>query len=143
MNNYHLTDIYIGMTEQFTIDMTEKNLNCFYQISGDSNPMHTDSAYARLVGYKEKIVYGMCTASLYSTLVGVYLPGKYCLFKKCEVEWPAPVYVGDVLTVKGVVKEIDEKFNTIRIYAEIRNQDMVKVSRAKLTVQINEVDFNE
>lgn len=82
----------------------------------------------------------MCTASLYSTLVGVYLPGKYCLFHKCDVEWPKPVYLGDVLTVKGKVKAIDEKTKRLTIHAEVRNQEGVKVSRAKLLVGIQEDD---
>ena len=93
-------------------------------------------------GYKGQILCGMCTASLFSTLVGVYLPGKYCLFHKCDVEWPRPVYIGDVLNIKGTVKEIDEKAKRLSIYAEVRNQDGVKVSRAKLLVGI-QGDDNE
>ncbi len=138
MNAYSLREIKVGQTEEFVVTLTEEKMSSFKELSGDINPMHTDADYARNGGFKDRIVYGMCTASFYSTLVGVYLPGKYCIFKKCEVEWPAPVYIGDTLTVKGTVKEIDEKFSTIRLYAEIRNQLGEKVSRAKLTVQIKE-----
>lgn len=78
----------------------------------------------------------MLTASFFSTLVGVYLPGKNCLFHKCEVEWPNPVYVGDELIVSGFVKEVDLKFNSIVVYGDIRNQDGKKVARAKLSVGV-------
>lgn len=44
----------------------------------------------------------------FSTLVGVYLPGEKCLFYKCEVEWTNSVYIGDILSVSGTVKEIDK-----------------------------------
>lgn len=94
-------------------------------------------------GYKDKLVYGMCTASFYSTLVGVYLPGEKCLFRKCDVEWPNPVYIGDTLTIHGEVKEKDERTNTIVIKAYIKNQDGKKVSRATLTVGVLEGNKNE
>ena len=81
----------------------------------------------------------MCTAAFYSTLVGVYLPGERCLFHRCEVEWPAPVYVGDTLSVTGTIKEIDVPFKRVVIKADIRNQDGRKVSRAKLTVGVRDV----
>ncbi len=135
MNSYLFNELYVGLNEQFSIKIDDEKQRMFMSICGDNNPMHIDDSFAIQNGYEGKIVYGMLTASLYSTLVGVYLPGKYCLFKKCDVEWPNAVYIGDELTVKGEIKEIDESFRTIRIYAEIRNQNNIKVSRAKLTVQ--------
>lgn len=54
------------------------------------------------------------------------------------MEWPAPVYIGDILTVTGTVKEVDSQFRRIVIKAEMRNQDRVKVSRAKLMVGVRE-----
>lgn len=138
MNYYRLEDISLGMKESFSVQVTEKVQAMFTELSGDVNPMHLDKDMCIMGGHKDKLVYGMATASYYSTLVGVYLPGEKCLFHKCEVEWPAPVYIGDTLTVTGVVKEIDEQFRRIHIKAFIRNQDGVKVSRAKLIVGVRE-----
>ena len=138
MNYYRLEDISLGMKESFSVQVTEKVQAMFTELSGDVNPMHLDKDMCIMGGYKDKLVYGMATASYYSTLVGVYLPGEKCLFHKCEVEWPAPVYIGDTLTVTGVVKEIDEQVRRIHIKAFIRNQDGVKVSRAKLIVGVRE-----
>lgn len=87
-------------------------------------------------GYNDKLVYGMLTASFYSKLVGVYLPGEYCLFHECDVQWPKPVYIGDVLTVVGKVIEKNEQFRRIKIKAFIKNQNGDKVSRAVLTVGV-------
>ena len=87
-------------------------------------------------GYRDRLVYGMLTASFYSRLVGVYLPGEKCLFRECDVQWPLPVYVGDRLTVVGKVKEVDERMQIIKIKAFIHNQNGEKVSRANLTVGV-------
>lgn len=138
MNDYKIKELAVGQTEQFKVTITEKMMKQFQEITGDINPLHTDGRYASKMGYGGIIVYGMCTASFYSTLVGVYIPGKYCLFQRCEVEWPAPVYLGDTLTVRGTIREVDEKNNRILLYAEIHNQNGLKVSRAKLTVGVQE-----
>lgn len=138
MNHYTLSDIKVGMKESFSVKITQEQQDMFTQLSGDVNPMHLNKNDCISGGYKDKLVYGMLTASYYSTLVGVYLPGEKCLFHGCDVEWSAPVYIGDTLTVTGTVKEIDEAFHRIHIKAFIRNQDGVKVSRAKLTVGVCE-----
>lgn len=78
----------------------------------------------------------MLTASFYSKLVGVYLPGEKCLFRQCDIQWPRPVYIGDALTVVGKVEEKDDRVHTIKIKAFIKNQKGEKVSRATLIVGV-------
>ena len=91
----------------------------------------------------DKIVYGMVQASFLSTLVGVYLPGKYCLFETVDaLYFKKPVYIGDVLTVSGkVIGKVDiseegPQRGTVSIKADIRNQNGEKVSLGKLTVGV-------
>lgn len=136
MNKYTMRDICVGIVESFTVEITKEMQDAFTKITGDINPMHIDYQYAIDNGFQQEIVYGMLTASFYSTLVGVYLPGKYCLFHECDVSFNKPVYVGDVLTVVGEVVEIHEVFNRITIKAFIKNQEGKKVSKAMLIVGI-------
>ena len=138
MNNYSLDNIYIGLKEKFEVDVNEQMMETFKNICGDINPMHRDEEYAIANGYSGRIVYGMLTASFFSTLVGVYLPGESCLFHQCDVMFPNPVYVGDHLTVCGEVKEIDKTFKRITIKAHVVNQQGKKVARAKLVAGIRE-----
>lgn len=133
MNEYKLEDIKLGMTEEFKVKITQEMQNDFRENSGDINPMHCDEAFAKEKGFEKTLVFGMLTASFFSTLVGVYLPGKNCLFQECkEIRFHSPVFVGDELTVKGEVIEIDERFKRITIKAIIRNQEQKKVCSGKL-----------
>ena len=84
MNEYKLKDIYIGMTEEFSVKITEKMQNNFRNFTGDINPIHSDKDFAKEKGFDNILVFGMLTASFFSTLVGVYLPGKNCLFQECK-----------------------------------------------------------
>lgn len=138
MNHYSMSDIAIGLEEKFSVKITEEMMKSFRDITGDINPMHTDKDECIRGGYRDRLVYGMLTASFFSTLVGVYLPGEKCLFHKCDVEWPAPVYIGDTLFIAGRIIDIDKMFNRITIKAYIRNQDGKKVARAKLIAGVRE-----
>lgn len=137
MNEYELKDLKIGMTEEFCVKMTEEMQADFRKITGDINPMHSSKEFAKQRGFSDKLVFGMLTASFFSKLVGVYLPGKNCLFQECkDIRFHSPVFVGDELTVKGEITEIDERFARIAIKATIRNQEKKKVCSAKLMVGV-------
>ena len=84
MNNYKLEDIKLNMTEEFSVTITEEMQNSFRDITGDINPMHSDDKFAKKKGFDNKLVFGMLSCSLFSKLVGVYLPGKNCLFQECK-----------------------------------------------------------
>ena len=134
MNEYKFKDLSIGQEESFLFEVTERKMKLFQELSGDNNPLHTEQQFARDHGFKNRVVYGMLSASLISTLGGVYLPGKYCLIQQVESKFLLPVFVGDILTVKGTVSELYETVQQAVIKIEIRNQKSAKVVRGKLNV---------
>lgn len=141
MNEYTYEQIEVGQNEQFERIVTGDMMEQFRSISGDINPLHCSEDYARAQGYPGRVVYGMLTASLCSTLAGVYLPGKYCLLYSVESKFRKPVFIGDTLTVSGKVSEKNDTFRTIVVKAEITNQEGVKVSKA--TLQIGFIEKSE
>ena len=138
MNTYTYAAIEEGMEESFQVTVTEQMMEAFLQITGDDNPLHTDAEYARSRKYEDKVAYGMLTASLYSRLAGVCLPGKYSLIHSMESKFLRPVYVGDMLTVSGVVKEKEEACHMLILSILVHNQKGEKV--AKGTMQIKMMD---
>ncbi len=132
MNTFRFSDMKLGLKEEFQVTVTEEMQKSFSAISGDLNPLHIDKDFARKSGYKDVVVYGMLTASFYSTLVGMYIPGKYGLFQECKVSFNKPVCINDTLKVTGEVSEINEVFKRITIKAYITNENGKKVSKAKL-----------
>ena len=132
MNSYLYEEIAVGTAESFEVVVTDGMLELFKKLSGDTNPLHTDRDYAEKKGFSDRVVYGMLTASFYSRLIGVYLPGEHCLFQELEAKFSKPVYPGDKLTVSGTVSEKNDLFKRIVIKAEIRNSDGIKVSSAKI-----------
>lgn len=137
MNTFLYADIAVGQTERFTKTINEEMMRLFRDVSGDENPLHNDSDYAKSAGYDDRVAYGMLTASLLSTLAGMYLPGKYSLIHHVECDFPAPVFVGDTLTVEGEVKEKNDLFKTLEVKITVRNQENKKVLRGKMRVGVS------
>ena len=130
MNHYRLADLTPGVTESFTVTITEEMMAQFYAITGDNSPIHMDADYAAGRGYPGRVVYGMLGASFLSTLAGVYLPGEHCLLHGVDLKFAKPIFIGDTLTVTGVVDDVNDTFREITIKASIVNQDGKKVTRA-------------
>ena len=130
MNHYRLADLTPGVTESFTVTITEEMMAQFYAITGDNSPIHMDADYAAGRGNPGRVVYGMLGASFLSTLAGVYLPGEHCLLHGVDLKFAKPIFIGDTLTVTGVVDEVNDTFREITIKASIVNQDGKKVTRA-------------
>jgi len=134
MNTYQFQDIAIGMSEEFVVTITDEMMELFLKTCGDVNPLHVDAIYAKQKGFLDRVVYGMLSSSLYSTLVGVYLPGKYCILQGIDVAFHQPVYVGDALTIYGEVSYLNEAYRMVEIRAYIKNKKGKKISKAKIKV---------
>ena len=135
MNEYTIEEIQVGMSASFKKLITKEMEDSFRVITGDENPLHKEDDFALEISggnFKGHAAFGMLTASFYSTVAGMYLPGKYSLIHSFdEISFMKPVFVGDELTVNAEVIDKDEALKII-----IKNQDNKKVSRAKMKVLV-------
>ncbi len=138
MNYYKFEDLDVGMTFEFKEVITEEKMALFLKLSGDNNILHCDEEYAKKSNMKGRVVYGMLASSFYSTLVGVYLPGKNCLLQEIKITFNNPLYIGEQITVSGTITEKDKIFKRIEVKASIKTEDGKVVSKAKIKVGVRE-----
>ena len=136
MNSYKFVDINVGLEESISVRVNSEKQDKFLKISGDINPLHTDAEYSKSKGFSDRVVYGMLTSSFFSTLVGVYLPGKYSILQGIDIQFYEPVFIDDILTITGKVSYINEAYKQLEIKAVIINQDNKKVSKATIKVGV-------
>ena len=132
MNSFTFSELKVGLEQSFDVLITQEKMDMFTLLSGDLNPMHLDPSYARSKGFENRVVYGMLTACFYSTLIGMYIPGKYCLLQGVDTKFIKPVYIGDTLIITGRIIYINQSYKQIEIKALIVNQNGVKVSVASI-----------
>ncbi len=134
MNEYKFIDLYLGLNKAFNSSITDQMMDQFLCLSGDNNPIHVHEDYALSRGFANKVVYGLLTSALYSQLIGVHLPGKFCLLHRIDIKFTKPVYVGDLLKVYGEITHLNEAYKQAEIKAHICKQDGQFVSRSKIYV---------
>lgn len=139
MKEYKYEEINVGLEVSFEYAITEAKMQQFFEISGDSNSLHTDLDYAKSRGYAENVVYGQLTAASLSTLAGMYIPGKYSLIHSIETHFLKPVFISECpLTVYGKVVDKDDRFKTLTIKFYIKNKKEEKVCRGVMQVGVIE-----
>ena len=115
--------IKLGDTATFSKTVTESDVYLLAGISGDMNPAHIDESYASKTFFKTRIAHGMLPAGFISAVMGMQLPGPGSIYMKQELEFLAPVRIGDTITAKVEVMELDEEENRVELRTSCSNQN--------------------
>ncbi|WP_291515448.1 MaoC family dehydratase [Bdellovibrio sp. ArHS] len=116
----------VGYTASFTVQVTDKMVHQFADLSGDRNPIHLDDEYASKTRFGRRIAHGMIVGALISRALvdgigggGIYL-GQ-------SLKFVNPVFIDDtvVITIKitGIRKE--KGIATVETNATKLNGDVV------------------
>ena len=80
----------------------------------------------------------MLLGAFYSRLIGVYLPGKYSLLINMDIKFNKPIYINDVVTIKGKIVHLNKSYKIATVQIIAFNQSKKNVSTAKAMVKLNE-----
>ena len=117
-----IEDFEPGRHASFTKTFTDEDVQRFIEITGDSNPLHVDDEFAARTRFGRRIIHGLLTASILSTMVGMLLPGTGAIYRSQTIRFLLPVYVGDTVTAHFVVRAVDRARHRLEIDAWIENE---------------------
>lgn len=103
MSGYSINEIYVGMKKSVTKTISESDVYTYAGLIGDINPVHVNAEYAKTTRFGERIVHGMLTASFFSTIVGMLIPGADAIYLGQTCKFLLPVKFGDTITATGEV----------------------------------------
>jgi 3-hydroxybutyryl-CoA dehydratase len=106
MDGRCIEDLKVGDSASFSKTVTAADIDLFAQVTGDTNPVHLDEAYAAKTMFKGRIAHGMLSAGFISTVLGTRLPGPGAIYLKQELTFRAPVKIGDTVTATATVTEV-------------------------------------
>jgi len=136
---YQLTsfeDLAIGQTASLKKTISQTDLDHFIAITGDVNPLHVDDSFAAQTFLGQRIAHGMLSASLFSTLVGMHLPGVGAIYKSQTLEFLHPVFLGDTVTAWFEITAIDITSEDICMKSWVENQEGKTVIQGHTTVTL-------
>ncbi|GAA0682738.1 MaoC family dehydratase [Marinobacterium maritimum] len=123
MHGYYLEDLEVGMSASYAKTITDADVVLFAGLSGDNNPIHINDEYAKTTPFKQRIVHGMFSAALISTVAGTRLPGPGAIYVDQQLKFKAPVHIGDTATATLTVTEIDERRRRVKCRTDVHVGD--------------------
>lgn len=99
----------VGMTESYSQTITDSDIKSFSGISGDKNPVHMSDDFALNTQFKRRIAHGLMSASYFSALFGMKIPGPGCVYLSQSLKFLKPVYIGDTVTAKVTITKLNKR----------------------------------
>ncbi len=123
-----VADFAIGQRASLSKTITEDDVNTFAELIGDFNPIHVDEEYARQSRFGRRIAHGVFTVGLISSVLGNELPGPGSIYLSQQIDFSAPVYIGDTITatVEVIAWQPDKRIITLK--TDCHNQDETQVA---------------
>ncbi|WP_020180992.1 MaoC family dehydratase [Methylopila sp. M107] len=100
-------DLEVGQQAEIVQEVTADVVKRFAALTGDTNPIHLDEAYAANTRFGGRIAHGLYTASLISAVLGTKLPGPGAIYLSQTVKFRAPVMIGDTVTAQVEITALD------------------------------------
>ena len=124
----------VGDTAEITKTIEQADIHAFADVTGDHNPVHVDETFAQTTRFGRTIAHGMLTASLISAVLANQLPGPGSVYLGQTLKFVAPVFPGDQITARVIVKEIRDDKPIVKLETICLNQRDEIVIRGEATI---------
>ena len=128
--------LQIGEKATLTRTITDEMVVAYADLIGDHTPVHLDEAFAATTRVGRRIAHGMLVAGLVSTVLASDLPGPGTVYLSQTLQFKAPVYLGDTITVTVEVVKAREDKPIVTLATVCTNQDGKTVIEGEAVVLV-------
>ena len=127
-------NLKVGDAAEIKKTIADEDVRAFAELTGDRNPVHLDEEYAAQTRFGRRIAHGMLGASLISAVLANELPGRGTVYLSQTVKFTAPVFLGDTITARVVVKHVREDKPVVTLDTFCTNQRGERVVEGEAVV---------
>lgn len=132
------SSLTVGQAAELEKLITAEDVEAFARITGDFNPVHMDEEFARSTRFGGRIAHGMLSAGLVSAALATKLPGPGAIYLAQTLRFTRPVRIGDTVTVRVEVLEVNADKQRVRLSTACRNGRGETVLEGEATVLVPE-----
>ncbi len=129
-----IDELTAGDAAEFSKTVSECDIYMYAGVTGDFNPAHINESYAEKTFFKTRIAHGMLTAGFISAVIANQLPGPGTIYIRQELNFLAPVRIGDTITARVEVADILTEKKRVKLKTVCTNQDGKQVLDGEATV---------
>ncbi len=130
--------LQLGDKAARTTLISDDMIRTFANLTGDSNPVHLDDAYAAGTRFGRRIAHGMIAAGLISATLANDLPGPGTVYLSQTLQFKAPVHPGDTITTTVEVKSVRPDKPIVTLATVCTNQNNVVVLEGEAVVLVSQ-----
>lgn len=127
----------IGKIIEFSREFSEADVSAFSSLSGDDNPIHLDKEYAARTPFKQRVVPGILTASMFSKIFGNIFPGNGSIYLKQSLKFIKPVFIDQRITARVILTAFQEDKQRGTFATECFNEEGILVITGEAVVVFN------
>jgi 3-hydroxybutyryl-CoA dehydratase len=132
--------IKVGHRAEYERTVTAHDIDAFAQVTGDTNPLHRDQAYAAKTRFGETIAHGMLSAGYISAVIGTKLAPDCCaVYLSQSLRFLRPVKIGDTIRAVADVKAIEPDKRMVTLETTCYNQAGDPVLKGEAVVLLDAV----
>ena len=120
-----------------TQTISNEMIRSFADLTGDTNPVHLDDAYASRTRFGRRIAHGMIAAGLISATLANDLPGPGTVYLSQTLQFKAPVYPGDTITATVEVKSTRPDKPIVTLNTVCTNQENKVILEGEAVVLVS------
>lgn len=118
----------VGDSNSFTKTIGESDVNLYVGILGDFNPLYINESFAKKTEYKARIVPELLPFALADTAAALLqekkgLKNPAVAYGYEKIEFLKPIFIGDTVTGKYTISEVDEENSKTFATVEVFNQN--------------------
>ena len=142
MKTSEFSSFKVGQFTSTKRSFTQKEVDRFSTVSGDSNTIHVDKYYASQTFFKKPIAQGLLVTSLLGGLLGSKLPGPGTILLDQSFKYHKPVFINEEITARIEIKLIDKKKKILMFSCNIIKENMDLAVDGTMTVMYKGYYFN-
>jgi 3-hydroxybutyryl-CoA dehydratase len=130
--------VKLGDRAEFEKTVTAEDIQAFAQVTGDTNPLHSDPDYARKTRFGVCIAHGMLSAGFISAALGTKLAPHCCvIYLSQSLRFLRPVKIGETVKAIAEVKGIEPEKRVLTLETDCYNQDGEPVVKGEAVVLLD------
>lgn len=102
-----LNKIVVGYKASVTVQVTDKMVRQFAELSGDHNPIHLDEEYAATTIFKKRIAHGMILGAIVSRVL-IETIGTGGIYRGQTLKFYNPVYIDENITFNIEITKVHQ-----------------------------------
>lgn len=127
MQGLYFEDLSEGQSAEQSHEVSAAVVDAFARLSGDTNPLHLDDAYAKTTTFGGRIAHGMLAGAYISAVIGAKLPGPGSIYLDQSLRFRRPVHLGDLVIARVTVKALNARrgYVTLKTVCEVGGKTVV------------------